>query len=411
MGLLIALNDWDRRLLDKHLKFYLALDSGERAPATPAQRHFVEVCRSKAAPSTQHEIAFAKWKAAVSQGPSASDSIDIPDVPDKNFEAPSSTLIAIVDAVEEAQFEAKTAWGARTLERIGSLYRSGQMKAKEWSSDAAVWAAAALSDPDFSLQIDRLMRDQWGGLSNIYTKAMDGSYLQGLKSGEEYVSPWIHRLLDHDIGTSMQRVRDALPNDTFTEEAIGWLRAYTSDLGTPAGVPFVSLTKVQIDSLEKIASHFDVPLGWLHDALSVNGTELVASAIPGIALALNWKRGDAERFAEICGSLIVGAGVAANPVLAIVALAALAKAWDKSKNEDDGKVRVVEGLTKGAALSGVVLSVAATLGGTPIVGVVAGVGLAAALRVKGKNFNSVVMVEWLRGLVPANRLHFAAVRS
>lgn len=52
----------DRELLGDHLSFYRELDSGTRAPATPAQRQFVQVCKGGRAPRTPHEQAYIKYR-------------------------------------------------------------------------------------------------------------------------------------------------------------------------------------------------------------------------------------------------------------------------------------------------------------------------------------------------------------
>jgi hypothetical protein len=59
------LADAERTLLIAHYAFYHALDSGARAPTTPAQHHFVAVCRGAAAPETDHERAYTKFKQVV----------------------------------------------------------------------------------------------------------------------------------------------------------------------------------------------------------------------------------------------------------------------------------------------------------------------------------------------------------
>lgn len=57
----LRLSDEDRQLLLAHYPFYRALDTGERVPATEAQRRFVAVC-SGATPSTPHERAFTRLR-------------------------------------------------------------------------------------------------------------------------------------------------------------------------------------------------------------------------------------------------------------------------------------------------------------------------------------------------------------
>jgi len=60
-----AIGDEDRRLLVAHYAFYRALDSGGRAPTTPAQCHFLAVCHGTEPPETDHERAYSRFKRAV----------------------------------------------------------------------------------------------------------------------------------------------------------------------------------------------------------------------------------------------------------------------------------------------------------------------------------------------------------
>ena len=49
-------------LIERYLSFYINLDGGALRPSTSAQEQFVQVCRGKRAPETEHEIAYFKWK-------------------------------------------------------------------------------------------------------------------------------------------------------------------------------------------------------------------------------------------------------------------------------------------------------------------------------------------------------------
>lgn len=62
------IGDHDRQLLLIHYAFYHALESGQRVPVTPAQQHFVDVCRGAASPETDHERAYLRLKHAALAG-------------------------------------------------------------------------------------------------------------------------------------------------------------------------------------------------------------------------------------------------------------------------------------------------------------------------------------------------------
>jgi hypothetical protein len=60
-----TIDEGDRKLLLVHYAFYRALDLGSRTPTTPAQEHFLAVCRGTATPETEHERAYFRLKCAV----------------------------------------------------------------------------------------------------------------------------------------------------------------------------------------------------------------------------------------------------------------------------------------------------------------------------------------------------------
>jgi transcriptional accessory protein Tex/SPT6 len=58
----IRLTPTEEQLLTRHLRFYNQLARGERKPTTPAQQHFVAVCKGEVAAETEHEIAYKKHR-------------------------------------------------------------------------------------------------------------------------------------------------------------------------------------------------------------------------------------------------------------------------------------------------------------------------------------------------------------
>lgn len=60
----------ERRLLEKHISFYEALDHGKRKPKTAAQQHFIDVCKGRTSASTLHESAYMKHKINVAKSSS-----------------------------------------------------------------------------------------------------------------------------------------------------------------------------------------------------------------------------------------------------------------------------------------------------------------------------------------------------
>jgi hypothetical protein len=287
-----------------------------------------------------------------------------------------------VDLADAAQLETLAFQAGRTFRRVGRLYVAGKATARRAGADAAVWISTALADAGVAGTLERWTSEEFGGLSSIYTKALDGEFAKGLKAGADYVSPLVHRFEGHTPDAAWRAVRDALPADTPTQELIGWLQALGSDFATALGLPLVSLTP---EAFERLRIFLSEVLGLsreqLVDALHVNaveGVQFASGCIPLVAVAMGWSQPDANAFARLAGSLGVGAVVAANPIMVFALLLILARAYQLAKTgEAQGLWRPT---VEGGATTGMALGVAAAIGGPPFLGVIAGLVVAGGLR-------------------------------
>jgi hypothetical protein len=57
----LMLTNQERSLLERYLPFYRALETGQRAPLTDAQHHFVAACQGRQMAETEHELAYVKF--------------------------------------------------------------------------------------------------------------------------------------------------------------------------------------------------------------------------------------------------------------------------------------------------------------------------------------------------------------
>ena len=400
------LTAWDQRLLERHLAFYQSLHHGERAPTTAAQEQFVRVCQGEMSPRTQHEIAYRRYLDLAAEGsvsavqPASADPLtsDTAAHPGEDTTL-LDRAIAVVGDLEKLQFRVSLPERRALIGSIAGLYRKGIATCRSVGSDASAWAIALLSDPSLSRELERWTGQMWGGLSDAYTKAMDGSYLEGLR-GDGVHQPSDHRLLleGHDLSSSWNAVRDALPTDTITDEVIGWLKALASDVVTPAGLPVCTVAPEQYETLRCLAQHFSIPEQWLRDALSYTGVELVSGMLPGIALAMNWNRAEAVEFAKLVGSLGVGAAISANPITAAVAVAVFARGFHKARH-GAAPADWAMGMAEGGAMTGAVLAMSAAVGGPAVVGVMAGIGLAAGMSHLRKSGHLAEVGGWLQGML------------
>ncbi len=369
----MGLTEWDNRLLDKYARFYIALHEGALRPKTELQERFLRVCRGEKAPRTQHEIAFSRYLHGRSRSPRWR--ISAPG----EGEARRRKAVDIVDTVlvkdEAGSPDVTTDRSLGFFERVRSDYQKGVLTAKRASADVAAWISTLHAIPEIESSVTNWASDRWGDLSNIYTKAMDGSWLHDMGG----ISPIEHRILvpGHLPGEAWRAVKDALPDDSIWDEMIGFSSAYLSDLVTSAGMPIVNLSRESFDDLKEFLGE---TLGFSQaevvDLLTVNAVEVVSGIVPIIAAALMWSEPESKAFARMIGALGIGSAVALNPALAIVNLVLLARCYHAAVRKGEAGRATVD-IASGALRYGAILG-AVSVVGMPVLLGGAGAGIAAA---------------------------------
>ncbi len=227
-----------------------------------------------------------------------------------------------------------------------------------------------------STDLNGLLASMVGGPATIYDKAMDAAYLAARIGGGN------HRMFDggHTILGAFRAVRDASPDDTIVEEAMGFLQSLFRDMTTPKGLPLANWDKATYDKVsEFLASELHIPKDWFYDINSYDAAQLLGGVIGVIATALHWNRADTETFARLVGGMGISALTRANPLLLLVTVVALARAFHKAHHAGE-YAELVDGQLKGGVSAGATLVAAsqvAALGGPAglalLVGLTAGV--------------------------------------
>lgn len=370
-------SEWDQSLIARHLHFYDALASGKRAATTFAQAHFVEVIRRNAKPTTQHEIAYSHYLKALRRK-TLHDRQETTRAEHQKIIATEKTI----DELDEIQIKSDRSG------RFDGVFNNVKTKlveahgiAKDRTSQAAIWVATLSGETEFTGPLERWMAEQFNTLSNVYTKAMDAGYLT-----ESLGNPWTHRFLDggHSLSGSWSAARGALEDDTFWQELQGWSGAYLSDLSSVVGMPVTSLSAQSLNTLESIVGVFGMNQRELVDFLSVNAVETAATFIPIIGALLNWSEPERAEFAKMIGATGLAAVISANPLLLLVALVCLARAYHHNRHSGDSMASVAKSVASGGALSGLVLATSAAITGPVWVGMVASIVVAIAAQKAGK---------------------------
>ena len=236
--------------------------------------------------------------------------------------------------------------------------------------------AQGLLASNLANDLNGLLQDMVKGSPTIYDKAMDAVY------NATHIGGGHHRLFDgnHTIYGAFKASHEASAEDSILQEIFGTMLGFLRDVTTPEGLPLGTWNKETFDSVAGwLQSHFHIPKSWFSDLLTYDAAELIGGAIGVIALALAWNSADTETFAKLVGSMGISVAITANPLLLIVTVVALAKAYNKAREAGE-YTAFADGLFKGVFTAGATLCAVALVGaaGGPagvalLVGLVAGV--------------------------------------
>ena len=223
-----------------------------------------------------------------------------------------------------------------------------------------------------STDLNALVQNMVKGPATIYDKAMDARYLETYRGGAN------HRMFDggHTIIGAFRAIRDASPDDTVIQEAMGFVESMFRDMSTPKGLPLVNWDTATYNQVaEFLKSNFGIPKEYFYDLNSYRTTELIGGVIGVVATALCWNRADTEEFAKLVGGMGVSAVMGANPFLLVVTVVALARAFHKAHRAGE-YAEFVDGHIKGGITSVASLAAVAQVG---VVGGPAGLALLVGL--------------------------------
>lgn len=273
-------------------------------------------------------------------------------------------------------------------------------KVHDWAelgSKQALASAAKLSDAllattqgvlasSIATDLSALLASTVSEPATIYDKAMDAEYLLTFIGGGN------HRLFDggHTIAGAWEAVRNASPDDTIIEEAMGFLDAMFKDLVTPKGLPIANWDKETYDLVsEFLQSKYGISKDWFYDLNSYDAPELLAGVIGLAAVILSWEEEDVEKFAKLVGGMGVSAAFSANPLLLMVTVVSLARAFQKAEHSDE-YVKAADGLLKGGVGAGSALAAAsqvAVFGGPVGLALLAGLSAGLLANLAAKNIS------------------------
>ena len=171
--------------------------------------------------------------------------------------------------------------------------------------------------------------------STKYDKALDSEYLKTHIGGGD------HRLFDggHDIFSAWEKAKDAIPDDSFGQEVLGYMQALWKDVSTVKGLPFDTVSKESFESWVDTASAWipGVDRKYMYDLLSFDAYEILSTALGAVGIFFAMKKKDQEKLAELLGSMGIISILSANPLMGIFTVGMAAFAYKKKKIEFDKK--------------------------------------------------------------------------
>ena len=228
------------------------------------------------------------------------------------------------------------------------------------STTSTTWVALA---GDLSGVVNDVVQNIVKGAPTIYDKAMDANYLATHIGGGNY-----HRLFDggHTIWGAIRAGHAASPDDNIIQEAIGTLQGLLRDVSTTRGLPIANWDPETYRRVaETLESNFHIPKRWFDDLITYDAADLLGTAVGVVALIFSWNRADTETFSKLVAGMGLSAVFTANPLLLILTVVALGRAFHKARQTGE-YAEFVDGQFKGAVGAG------ATLGAVSLVGVAGG---------------------------------------
>lgn len=262
-------------------------------------------------------------------------------------------------------------------------------------SEITVWYNSFLAT-DYSRKFENWFGSLTESSASIYDKAVDQVYNTTHEGG------WMHRLFDgsHDPVSMWNIVKDAKLDDSRKEELIAFLETFLKDFNTYAGLPLVSISKVNFDKVAtSLSDTFHIPKNWFADIQTLNGTELIGSSIAVLALIFNWNSNDKERFGDLMSSLTIAGAFSGNPLTLLISVIYMARHYNKQKKKGFFSKETLIGIKKGTLTSVVFITVSTMVGGSAWIGLVLGLILAVIARKHHKNITILNVYEWFKSQI------------
>ena len=297
-----------------------------------------------------------------------------------------NSVLSAVESSRALSADAKRKVTTRVSPALGELFDKG----KDYQGQILSVLQGLLASSEGSALVNAWLQEMVSGRPTIYDKAMDAAY------NATHIGGGDHRLFDggHSLAGTFQAVKEASPDDSIFEEAAGLLQALARDATTPRGLPLVTWEQETFSELTDSLGRVGIPREWVIDMVSYDAAEVIGASVGVLALALNWNSDDVELFAQVVGGMGLSAVVGANPLLLVVTVVALAKAYHTARKTDDWK-EFADGLARGGICTGAVILVTSMLGGPAVVVLLTGICVGVVAQRASQDVSVVEIGQWV----------------
>lgn len=119
------------------------------------------------------------------------------------------------------------------------------------------------------------------------------------------------------------------------------------------------------ESIDKVSNYLNseigIPVNWLPDLKVIDVAEFLSSTIAVVVLTFRWNEADAKEFASLGAGLATTGIVSANPIVLVLAVVILARAFHLSRQSSEYG-SVVDGMAQGTFESGATIAAVALVG-------------------------------------------------
>ena len=296
------------------------------------------------------------------------------------------SLLSAVESSRALSRSTKRQITKRIAPALGEMFDKG----KDSQAQIMSILQGLLASSEGSALVNSWLQEMVSGRPTIYDRAMDAAY------NATHIGGGNHRLFDggHSLVGAFQAARDASPDDSIFKEAAGLLQALARDATTPRGLPLVTWDQETFNGLTDSLGRVGIPREWVIDMVSYDAAEVIGASVGVLAIALNWNSDDVEQFAQLVGGMGLSAVVGANPLLLMVTVVALAKAYHTARKTGDWK-EFADGLARGGICTGAVILVTSMVGGPAVVVLLTGICVGVLAQQASQKVSVVEIGQWM----------------